>query len=155
MNALAKVNYSHEAMIDLIVGNPGISQRELARHFGYTEGWVSRVMSSDAFKAALSARRGEIVDPVLVQSVEERFEALVTRSMDIVMEKLEAHPTPDFALKSLDLGARALGYGARNGGAGVTVQQNFVVAMPETASTPKAWVEKHAPPVTIDSVVEG
>lgn len=145
--AILRANYTHEGMIDLLVANPGITQRALAAHFGYTEGWVSRVMASDAFKARLSARRAEIVDPAIVSTVEERFEALARRSADLLMEKLDSGASGDLALRTLEITGKALGYGARGGGTGVTLQQNFVVAMPPKSPDPSAWIESYAPPL--------
>ncbi len=113
---IAKVGYSHAAMIDAIIANPTISQNDLAMIFGYTAGWVSQVISSDAFQAALLERAANVVDPTLRATVQERFKALVTRSMAILMEKLDrpASSIPDnLAIRSLELGSRALGYGAK------------------------------------------
>lgn len=114
---VVKVRYSHAAMIDAIIANPIISQNQLAAMFDYTPGWVSQILSSDSFQAALLERTAEVVDPTLRATVQERFKALVTRSMAILMEKLD-RPTssiPDqLAIRSLELGTRALGYGARD-----------------------------------------
>lgn len=114
MNAISKLNYSHAAMIDMIVANPAISQNELAAAFGYTPSWVSLVMASDAFKEQLAARREELVDPTIRATMEERFTAVVEKSLEVLQEKLSL-PTsqvPDqLALQAAALGARALGKG--------------------------------------------
>jgi plasmid maintenance system antidote protein VapI len=113
---IKKVNYSHQAMIDLILANPGISQNALAAAFGYSPSWISQVISSDAFQAAMAARAKEVVDPTLLLTVQERFEAIVRRSQDILMEKLSkpADIVPDqLAIAALQTAARARGYGAR------------------------------------------
>jgi len=116
-NALRKgVNYSHQAMIDLILSCPGISQNDLAAHFGYSPSWISTIMASDAFQAQLAKRREEIIDPILTATVEEKFKGILARSADILMEKLNgpANTIPDnLALRSMELSSRALGYGAR------------------------------------------
>lgn len=112
--AVAKVRYSHDAMIDMIIANPWVSQNKLAEVFGYTPAWVSLVMSSNAFKERLAARKAELVDPALVTSIEERFKALVTRSLEVLQEKLSAPASvvPDgLALRAVELGAKALGLG--------------------------------------------
>jgi hypothetical protein len=111
-----KLNYSHKAMIDLILASPGISQNALAAHFGYSASWVSTVMSSDAFQMAFAERANEIIDPSLRLTVEERFKGMVARSMEILMEKLSlpAHQVPDqLALRAFELSSRAAGYGAK------------------------------------------
>lgn len=109
-----KVRYTHEAMVDLIVQNPWISQNDLAAHFGYTPGWVSTVITSDAFQAKLAERREEVVDPVLKASLEERMRGLVSRSLEVLMKKLEAPvlAIPDnVALRALELGAKGIELG--------------------------------------------
>jgi hypothetical protein len=114
---IAKMNYSHKAMADLIIANPGISQNSIAAAFGYSASWVSTVMSSDAFQAYLATRSEELVDPTVRASVEERFKGMVARSLAVLEEKLN-RPTSliseQFALRSFELSTRAAGYGARS-----------------------------------------
>lgn len=117
MGRLGKVRYTHAAMADAIIENPAISQNDLAAMFGFTAGWVSNVMASDAFQAHLAQRKDELVDPVLRLTIEERFKALVARSLEVLQEKL-ARPVamiPDnLALQAAALGARSLGLGRDN-----------------------------------------
>lgn len=113
-NAIQKVRYSHDAMIDRIVANPWVMQKELAAVFGYTEGWVSQVIASDAFQSRLAERKEEIVDPVMRATLEEQFKGLVARSLEILRQKLDrpASQVPDkLALRAVELGAKALGMG--------------------------------------------
>jgi len=146
MAEIAKISYTHDAMIDLIVANPMIKQQDLARHFGYTPGWICQIMQSDAFQDRLAARRKEIVAPVVTQSIEERFKGLVARGQEILQEKLDGpNPPTELALKVVEAGSRALGYGAK--AAGATVNVGFVVAMPEKAQDAKDWIAKHSPPI--------
>lgn len=109
---LVKVRYSHDAMIDLIVAHPMISQNQLAAYFGYSPAWVSTVMASDMFRARLQARRAELVDPAILASIEERFQAIVTKSQEVLLSKLSAPSVPDnLVLRAMELGAKALGLG--------------------------------------------
>lgn len=111
---LQKISYTHDAMIDLIIQRPDISQGELAELFGYTEGWVSIVKSSDAFQARLEERKGELVDPEIRATIEERFRAVTQQSLRVLAEKLAkpAQEVPDnLALRCAELGAKALGVG--------------------------------------------
>lgn len=115
--AIAKIAYSHQAMIDLLIAHPGISQNALAQHFGYTPSWISQIIASDTFQSALAKRREEVVDPVLMASVKENFDALVLRSLDILHQKLNkpAAEIPDnLALRALEIGSRAAGYGVKD-----------------------------------------
>lgn len=139
--AIARVKYSHDAMIDILIESPSISQGELAARFGYTQAWVSRVMNSDAFLARLADRKGDIVDPSIVLSLDEKFRALANQSLDVIMDKLAVTKNPDTALKALELSSKALGYGARQ--QNLNVQQNFVVAMPTKVQTSEEWAAMH------------
>lgn len=138
MAAPEKVNYTHDAMIDTIIANPRISQGELARQFGYTQPWVSQIMSSDAFKVALRARSKEIVDPVLVASIEERFESVTKQALAIAEQRL-AQGNDRFALKMLDVGSKLL----NRGNTGVNIQNNFVVQVPAKSATVDEWAAAH------------
>lgn len=112
VNAVAKTNYSHEDMIDFIIANPGCSQGKLAARYGYTQSWICQVMQSDAWQSLAAKRRTEIVDPVLLSSVNERFAAMTVRSLERLMEKLDAPVVSDnVVLKAVELGARAMGVG--------------------------------------------
>lgn len=110
------MKYTHDAMIDLIIANPAVSQNALAAHFGYTASWVSQIITSDAFQARLAERRDQLVDPTIRASIEEQFKAMVNRSLAVIREKLDkpAHQIPDnLALRALELSSRAAGYGAK------------------------------------------
>lgn len=109
---LTKVRYSHDAMIDILVENPWVHQNQLASHFGYSPAWVSIVMNTDMFKARLAQRREELIDPALRASLEERFRAVVTKSLEVLQDKLSQPTVPDnLVLRAVELGAKALGMG--------------------------------------------
>lgn len=112
VNAVAKVNYSHVDMIDCIIANPSISQGQLAARYGYTQAWICQVMQSDAWQSLAAKRRAEIVDPTLLATINERFQAMTVRSLERLMEKLDAPQVSDnVVLKAVELGARAMGVG--------------------------------------------
>lgn len=112
--SIATIKYSHDALIDAIIANPQASQGQLAAHFGYSAAWVSTIMASSVFKDRLADRRGELIDPSITASIEERFRALTERSLQVLQEKL-SQPTisiPDnLALRAAELGAKAMGIG--------------------------------------------
>jgi hypothetical protein len=115
MGRLKRCSYTHKALIDLIIEHPEMLQNELAAHFGYTAGWISNILASDAFQAAMEARREEIIDPELKATIEERFRALVIRSTQVLMEKLNGKQVSDnVALRAAELGAKALGIGGHS-----------------------------------------
>ena len=112
---IARVRYTHEAMIEQILTRPEIHQNELAEIFGFSPAWISTVINSDAFQAKLAATKEELINPELRLQLNERFRALSVRSVQVLMEKLSkpADQISDgLALKAAELGAKALGLGA-------------------------------------------
>lgn len=140
---IKRTHYSHEAMIDEIIANPNVKQNELAKTFERSVPWISRIIGSDAFQAALAKRREEITDPFLIATVEERFRGLAFQSLDIITEKLELTRNVDIAMKALDVSVKALGFGSRGGGP--TQNNQFVIQLPPKSADSAAWTETHSP----------
>lgn len=144
MTAIAKVSYTHDAMIDLIIANPAMSQNDIAKHFGYTPGWISQVFSSDSFAKRLAERKGELVDTQISLTIEENLAAVARKSCAVLMEKLDLQGNPHVAVRALDVVTRALGYGARE--AKGPVQNNFIVNVPGKAATSEEWERAYGRP---------
>lgn len=112
MGNLAKTTYTHDAMIDLLIVNPHMSQGQLAIHFGYSQGWISNIMASDAWQAKYASRVKEIVDPALILSLEEKLRGMTHQAIDRIQEKLANSNVADSTvLKAIELGAKSLGLG--------------------------------------------
>jgi hypothetical protein len=127
-NGIKTVKYSHDAMIDLIIQMPWVRQREIAVHFGISEPWISQVFRSDSFKKRLEDRKAELVDPLIVQSIQEGFETLIQQSQRVLQDRLtEAGPAADskLALAILSVSAKALGFGARESTVNVNQNNNW------------------------------
>lgn len=139
-HGIVRVTYTHDAMIDVLIANPTISQTELGAKFGYTKGWVSRVLGSDAFQARLAKRKDEIVNPELVQNFEERLQGLANQSLDVIQRKLEATDSSDLAVKALQLSTTALGFGARPQNIAQQTN-NYVVALPAKIENEAEWAQ--------------
>lgn len=139
---IQKTRYSHDAMIDVIIAEPKITQKELAARFERNSGWISRIIGSDAFQAALAKRREEVSDPFLTATMEERFRGLASQSIDVLVEKLDLTKNADVALKALDISSKALGFGARSVSGG-QIHNNFVVQLPNKMENSGQWAEKH------------
>lgn len=142
-NRLQKVSYTHEAMIDVLIAEPTITQNDLAKRFNRSVTWISIIMGSDAFQAALAKRRDDLTDPFLVATIEERFRGLAQQSLQVIAANLEKTNNIDVAFKALDISAKALGFGAR-APAGGTVQNNFVVQLPPKMADSSEWAKAYA-----------
>jgi uncharacterized protein (DUF3084 family) len=150
-HGITKVRYTHDAMIDIILAQPAISQGSLAVMFGFSEGWVSRVMGSDAFQARLAERKEEIVNPEILQTFEQRLQGLANQSLQVIQKKLDATGNPDLAVKALELSTKALGMGARP--QNVQTTNNYVVALPPKVENEQAWADGNLKRLTPAPVV--
>lgn len=108
--------YSHAAMIDLIVANPNWTHKQYAKHFGQGPGWFASVLAGDQFQLQLDERRSEVRNPALTSTLEERFRALTLRALDVVQAGMDNPKVQDATvLKALELGIKALGMGKAKG----------------------------------------
>lgn len=140
-NRLQRVHYSHEAMIDILIAEPQITQKELAKRFGKSQGWISIVMGSDAFQGALAKRRDDLMNPEIIVSLEERYKGLADQSLRVLSEKLDTTQNAELALKCADIAGKALGFGARGP---QTVNNNqYVVALPPKMADSADWANHH------------
>jgi len=122
--------FSHEALAEALLLDPNLSGRQLSQLFGLTESWISIIRNSDAFRATLERRKGELIDPTLVATLEDRYRAMANRSVEVLIEKMSA---PSVAISD-DLALRAAALGA----------QMFKAAAPAPVSTPESSIDKLA-----------
>lgn len=143
-NGIAKVRYSHEAMIDHLIATPDIRQNELAVIFDRSPGWISQIINSDAFQAALAERREADVDPIIQQSIKDRLQAVAAVSLEKVLDKLSGPITctDDFLLQTAKLSTAALGYGAKSTG-GATTNVAVVIQVPPKIASSREWAQAY------------
>jgi len=59
-----------------------------------TQSWISLIINSDAFQAALAKRRDEVISPELRATVEERLRTLIVESSKVLHRNLLIRPVP-------------------------------------------------------------
>lgn len=114
MTQIQSMKYSHDAMVDVMVANPSIKQKELAQMFGKTDAWISIIIASDVFQLKLAERKSELIDPTIKEEIEARFKVMTRRSLEVLQEKLNQPSSVvdnDFALKAAALGMKGMGIG--------------------------------------------
>lgn len=114
MAGIANVRYPHEAIAEWLVANPMGSQGECAQFFGYSQGWLSQVIHSDAFQAyyrKLADERGTIA----THGIGEKINALAAVALDKALERLQTAPSDQHVLDTTEMALKALGYLGNNG----------------------------------------
>lgn len=108
-NTLKKLTYTHEAMIDLILQEPTVKYSELAEIFGFSEGWIARVVNSDAFAARLAERKAALIDPQISRSLNDRLRGVTVKAIDLISEKLSSEEAgASYALEALGIATGAM-----------------------------------------------
>lgn len=149
MPEIAKVRYTHDAVIDEIIANPAVSQGELAAKFGFTQTWMSIIVNSDAFKYRLESRKAEIVDPKIRASVEERLDGLAKRALDKLMDRIDNNMP--FSNADLIQAAKLGVVGKGANGPKLTQNNNlYVIQAPEKAENSSHWLKTTSRAEVID-----
>jgi len=144
-----KLTYTHDNMIDFMLTHPEANDEVIAAQFGKSKGWVRRVTASDAFLAAYSLRKSEIIDPSIIHTTEEKMRAVTHGVLDLLKERL------DKGVLTTDQLITALGIVGKSAMPTVAIQDNstnsFVVMVPPKAKDADSWLKEHHP----DNMIEG
>lgn len=104
-----KLKYTHEAMIDLILAEPTVSNKELAEIFEYSDAWISHIRSSDSFQSRIAERKVLLVDPAIRRSIEDRLAGVTTSAINRLQEVLDGpDASAQFALDALGVATTGL-----------------------------------------------
>lgn len=120
---IKKLSLSHDELITLLLANPFKTHREIAAFAGYTESWLSRIIASDCFQVRLAERLEKEIEPerraairAHFASVEELAQGSLRRCLELMAERLDKPSegiADQFLIKSTEMHAKLLGYGAR------------------------------------------
>lgn len=111
---IEKVSHIHECIINEMVADPLVTQKELCERFAYSAGWMSRLINSDSFQARLAERREQLLDPMLKARLKDKMESVVMQSLSTIQHKLNA-PEASADLAMASLGVLQQGLQALNG----------------------------------------
>lgn len=104
-----RLKYTHEAMIDLIIAEPTVTNKELAQIFDYSESWISHIRRSDSFEARIAERKALLIDPAIRRSVEDRLAGITVSAIDRIQKVLDGpDASASFALDALGVAATGL-----------------------------------------------
>ena len=107
---ITKVSHIHECIINEMIANPTASQKDLCEIFGYSTGWMNRLINSDSFQARLAERRQELMDPEVRTRLNTKLKTVTMQALDQLQQKLSApESSADLALQSLGVLQATLG----------------------------------------------
>ena len=122
-----RLSHTHDAIINWLIINPQASLRECADFFGYTQPWLSSLLHSGLFQAALKERQ-EQVHMRVVASIPERLSVVAEVALDKLATEVANSENPNYILDAADRVLHRMGYApasARNpaGSPGMQVNQ--------------------------------
>ena len=127
---IKRTNWWHEQIIDWELMNPSATMGDCARHFGKTEGWLSTVRNSDAFRE-FRARRIAEHQNMVSETVIEKVEGLAALTLDTLHDRIESEKDSislGFVRETAETALKALGYGGKGAAPATTVVQVNVVS---------------------------
>lgn len=133
---LKNISHVHEAVLNWLIAHPTKKLSECAAHFGYTQSWLSVMIHSNLFQAALKEKQEQVFSG-LAGTINDKLMAGADIGVTKLVEKLETSEDPKFIKETTTMMLEKLGFGAqtRVAGAGQVnngpVQQNFYMASPE------------------------
>ena len=97
---LKKLNNVHDVLLEYLVCNPQMSQREIAKELGYTEAWLSTIINSDLFQAQYRELCEERRQPAL-HSIRDKMTRAAAAALDKIQERLDGGLVSDQFLINL------------------------------------------------------
>lgn len=135
--AIKKLNDVHVQMMDYIMANPGCTYEQIsAACGGYSIGWISQIVNSDAFQAQLKERQVEIFGDLKL-TIKDRVTGLAHASLKRLEERIPTETDIDKVANVADLALKSLGFGPKApsmGGPAVGQQNNFFVGQVDRQS---------------------
>lgn len=117
----------HVQIMDYILANPHVNYAEVAAHFGYTQGWLSQIVHSDAFQAMLAEKQVELFGDLRV-TIKDRVTGLAHESLKRLNERVAVETDTEKLTDVADLALKALGFGAKSPQAAVgTINAHNVI----------------------------
>jgi len=142
MNSIAphyqakSVRWWHDHIIDDMLAHPFDTLAERGKRLGYSPSWLSVLVKSDMFRAAYSARKGELNDQ-LRDSIALKMGRVADKHLEVLLEQIETKrtniPFADLAASTNNV-LEKLGFGPPKGDRTVVnVQQNSPMIAPVSA----------------------
>lgn len=116
---IKRLNFSHEAIARWLLENPESSLGDCAEKFGYTRGWLSIIIHSDAFKAKYHALQAD-ADRLVLDDIPAKMRGTASMALEGLADQVEkavadgSAGNRQFLLNTSETLLRQLGYGANN-----------------------------------------
>ena len=130
---IQKLSVKHEAIMDYLLANPGMSLGDLAAHFGITQTWLSVVIHSPAFQDRLAEKKDMLFHHTVVATVRDKLTTIAHKALDRMADQLDFESSHKELRETADMALERLGIGGKvnvpaTGGSGTVNNNTFIVA---------------------------
>lgn len=156
MAEIQSVNHTHDQIMNWLIANPELSNRQCAEYFGYSESWLSTLVHSDVFQAKFRERQ-DVVFGFVASEVKEKLTGLGNMVAEQLMEKLEKNEDKQFTLDAFDKVMKASGYApnsTKNTPAQLNQQNNFFITKDTLAEARASMLFKRTVEVQDTPLIE-
>jgi hypothetical protein len=118
MAEILALSHTHTDIARFLLQNPTLPLSSVARHFDYTQSWLSSIIHSSAFQAHLAELQAG-ADSLVIADVPQRLRGLASAAIDKLSEQLEfaegtgpvSRVDRQFVQDTAELALKALGFG--------------------------------------------
>ena len=133
---IQKLSPKHEAILVALVSDPSMSRNQLAMEIGVSPAWLSTIINSDVFQAALKERQEEVWGRA-AEGIANKLSLLAEKSLDRLTSKVDVENNPEILLDITKAALNRTGFpDARSSmpGGPALQQNNFFSVSPEQLS---------------------
>ena len=114
---IQKIKNKHKAILEMMVSNPEMTQRDIAKEFGMTEGWLSQIINSDIFQAQLEEMQEARFHRTLIP-LESKLSALAHSALDELSDQMAAGAikSQEALKETAEMALDRLGYSPKGNG---------------------------------------
>jgi hypothetical protein len=115
MPEIQRVSHTHNAIMDYMLANPGVSLGEVAAHFKYSQPWLSCIIHSDAFQSLMREKQG-VIFHTTVLPIREKLHAVGHQVLDRLAERIPLENDVAVLARTSEGVLDRLGFGSKTGG---------------------------------------
>lgn len=120
-NCIKYMSHRHEGILEFLLMNQDVPNKTIAKMFGVTEGWLSRVLHSEAFQTRYKEIHGETWDEKIMP-LQEKMEALAHLCVDRLTEQVAESEDGAFIKDATDKILHRIGFAPSSKGPILNIQ---------------------------------
>lgn len=126
-------SYQYDAVIDLMLAEPGLSLSAIGARLGKSPAWMSYITKSDAFRDIYEERR-RAKNAAIHEDLNNALTKVAKQGLDILSSRMEKNPNSVGIQQALDVADKALerlGYGVKLPGTVIDARSQTQVVLSE------------------------